>query len=94
MMIEGCKKNVVYIRNTGSKVFDEAYFVVSDSDDMPPVKGNDMVTEAKKLITELVGEELTVRESKAGNKCVHSFLWFISGVAVTLLLNLTVFFLL
>ena len=29
-VVRGCQKKIVYLKNTGSEVFDEAYFVVND----------------------------------------------------------------
>ena len=46
-MIKGCHKNVVFLKNTGSELFDEAYFVVK-----PSVKADiyhDIVTEAMEI---------------------------------------------
>ena len=46
-MIKGCHKSVVFLKDTGSELFDEAYFVVK-----PSAKQNgcrDIVTEAKEI---------------------------------------------
>ena len=29
-MVRGCQKKIIYLKSTGSEVFDEAYFVLSD----------------------------------------------------------------
>ena len=53
-MIKGCHKNVVFLKNTGSELFDEAYFVVK-----PSVKTDiyhDIVTEAMEIAAGFCGE--------------------------------------
>ena len=44
-MIKGCHKSVVYLKDTGSDLFDEAYFVVKPSAKKDTHR--DIVTEAK-----------------------------------------------
>ena len=51
-MIKGCKKNVVYVKNTGSEMFDEAYFIVSEKGGEKRATESDMVREAGRLISE------------------------------------------
>ncbi len=51
-MLRGCQKKIVFLKNTGSKIFDEAYFVISGKDDAPHVSEEMMVDEAKRIINE------------------------------------------
>ena len=52
-MVRGCQKKIVYLKSTGSDVFDEAYFVVRDG-----VLSNfgecDMIKEANRILDECV----------------------------------------
>ena len=50
-MIKGCQKNIIFLKNTGSELFDEAYFVVKPS--APQKKERDIVLEASRLINGL-----------------------------------------
>ena len=47
-MIKGTQKNIIFLKNTGSEFFDEAYFVIK-----PTTKGKreeDIVAEANRII--------------------------------------------
>ena len=46
-MIKGCHKNVVFLKNTGSEHFDEAYFVVKAS--VKQQEYHDIVSEAMEI---------------------------------------------
>ena len=50
-MIKGCQKNIIFLKNTGSELFDEAYFVVKPS--ATQKKERDIVLEASRLINGL-----------------------------------------
>lgn len=53
-MVRGCQKKIIYLKSTGSEVFDEAYFVVSDKAP-EEFKGEcDMVEEANRILNECV----------------------------------------
>lgn len=49
-MIKGCERRIIYVRDTGSPVFREAYFVLRDG--APSVPEKDMVAEAERIIRE------------------------------------------
>lgn len=49
-MIKGCERRIIYIRDTGSAVFKEAYFVLRDG--APSVPEQSMVAEAERIIRE------------------------------------------
>ena len=50
-MVRGCQKKIIYVKNTDSKVFDEAYFVLSDK--IPEATEEcDMVEEANRILGE------------------------------------------
>ena len=53
-MVRGCQKKIVYLKNTGSKVFDEAYFVVCDKALGEENRDCDLVQEANKILGECV----------------------------------------
>ena len=59
-MVRGCQKKIIYLKNTGSDVFDEAYFIINDKalsseDDV------DMVKEANRIL-----DECFIDSKKAG----------------------------
>ena len=47
-MIKGVKKDVVFLKITGSRVFEEAYFILRESPDRPD--SSDLAEEARKII--------------------------------------------
>ena len=51
--MRGYQKSIIYLKNTGSNLFDEAYFVVSPT--ATAVKKDDMVIEANRIIEESMG---------------------------------------
>ena len=72
-MIKGCEKRVIQIKSPKSDIFEEAYFILKDSDyDTPSC---DIVREAERLLS----------ESEAGARRRFAFSWgevgfFLAGV--------------
>jgi hypothetical protein len=56
-MVRGCQKKIIYLKNTGSEVFDEAYFVVNDKILDKEFAECDMVKEANRILDECVSIE-------------------------------------
>ena len=52
-MVKGYQKRVVFLKNTGSEFFDEAYFVVCDAEHTQ--SDADMISEANRIIDEASG---------------------------------------
>ncbi len=53
--MKGYQKRVIYLKNTGSQIFDEALFFVKSEGDVKNTDYNDMVTEANRIIDESLG---------------------------------------
>ena len=51
-MIKGCEKRVVWLRNTESELFDQAYFILSESAYEKKRSEGDIVAEAKRIIAQ------------------------------------------
>ena len=49
-MVRGCQRKVIFLKNTESKIFSEAYFIVDDK--APDVCEADMIREANRIIEE------------------------------------------
>jgi hypothetical protein len=71
-MIKGCQKKIIYLKNTESGLFDEAYFVVSRAEGAARVKETDMINEAKKIIEGASEKEYETEKKKSKN------MWFFS----------------
>ena len=53
-MVRGCQKKIIYLKSTGSEVFDEAYFVVSDKAPDENKGECNMVEEANRILNECI----------------------------------------
>lgn len=49
-MIKGTQKNIIFLKNTGSEFFDEAYFILSHS--ARSKRNEDIVAEASRIIAD------------------------------------------
>ena len=49
-MVRGCQRKVIFLKNTDSKIFTEAYFIVDDR--ASDARESDMVKEANRIIEE------------------------------------------
>ena len=53
-MVRGYQKRVIFVKNTGSRLFDEAYFVLSERESEKEKKA-DIIAEANRIIEENAG---------------------------------------
>ncbi len=75
-MIKGCQKKAVLVRCPKSRIFEEAYLIMRESEE--PVDDTDIVSEADRILS-----ECTVKGQKR-HRTVHwsDFLFFAAGVVV------------
>ena len=87
-MIKGCQKRVIWLRKTGSELFEEAYFIMSEAACRRAPGEADMIKEANRLIgrtpvgsywEETEKTEVTARTKTAQGKAIGRFLWFMLG---------------
>ena len=52
MIYKGCQKRMIMLKNTGSEIFEEAYFILKELPKKPAVTESDMVREANRIIEE------------------------------------------
>ena len=91
-MVRGCQKKIIYLKNTDSRVFDEAYFIVKDNcpDD---IRGEcDMVEEANRILNECIsykikGEKLGCLKRIIRTKSIPLLIGIISGILIGLLIK-------
>lgn len=81
--MRGYQKKVIFLKDTGSHLFDEAYFVVSRKGEEAHVEQSDMVFEANRIIKESLGDkEMRIRGE--GNKSrLGFFVPFFLGAFIT-----------
>ena len=69
MMIKGCRKNLIVVKNIGSDYIDEAYFILKK--EIPAgTAGTDIVKEANRIITEY-------QTGRKKNRLSFSFISFV-----------------
>lgn len=50
-MLKGCQRKLILLRDTGSNIFEEAYFVLkADADARQNLSESDMVSEARRIV--------------------------------------------
>lgn len=90
--MRGYQKKVIFLKNTGSHLFDEAYFVVSREGEAAHVEQSDMIYEANRIIKEsLNGKESRIKWS-IKDRIFSSVIPFLLGATITLLLSFIYFF--
>ena len=83
--MRGYQKKVIYLKDTGSHLFDEAYFVVSRQGEEAKIEQSDMVYEANRIIKEsLTDKDLKLRNREKSQK--RSFIIFFSLGAISALI--------
>ena len=90
-MVRGCQKKIVYLKNTGSEVFDEAYFVVRDGA-LANKSECDMVEEANRILNECMALDEkrsflgTVKET-VKEKVIPLIIGMTVGILITILIK-------
>lgn len=95
IVIKGIQKNMVVVKNTGSRIFEEAYFILREKADSSGKK-QDMVTEANRIIaanTLSPEKALTARRERKKERR-RRLLFFFLGILAGAAASATLFFLL
>ena len=78
--MRGYQKKVIFLKNTGSHLFDEAYFVVSREGENASVGQSDMVVEANRIIKESLEDcEERLRRERGKRKGVFLIPFFLGA---------------
>ena len=78
--MKGYQKKVIYLKNVGSQIFDEAYFIVS-RDKESAKDTNDMVIEANRIIEESLNQ--TVSDKRKDREIIFFLLPFFLGALLS-----------
>lgn len=95
-MIKGCQRKIIYLKDTKSAVFEEAYFVLRpDAPQSAHMSESDMVREAGRIVERVAG-------GTAAGKCAcalpperaarRPFCWFSGGAVTAAVLLAAVYF--
>ena len=80
-MVKGCERRVVYLKNTDSTVFEEAFFVMKDAKNEKPPSSIEMVREATRILNENMTVEAMLSEPPSASLSFRQIcLSFLSGV--------------
>ncbi len=87
-MIKGINKNIIVVKNTGSRYFEEAHFIVKNN--VSERSDRDIVKEAGKIVGAIIEGSGKVSKPKGGiaKKIIAFLLSFLSGAAIGILLCL------
>lgn len=84
--MRGYQRRVIYLKNTGSALFDEAYFVVRESGGAGAQNG-DMVSEATRIIMENSGAKKRRHEGRSYREWMLFFFGFLGGAAAMIIVG-------
>ena len=81
--MRGYQKKVIFLKDTGSHLFDEAYFVISRKGEEAELSKSDMIFEANRIIKESLGEREKRFKGKKGLINLGTVIPFFVGALVT-----------
>lgn len=93
-MVRGYQKRVIFLKKTGSEIFDEAYFILSDSGERASCSECDMIAEANRIIDENLCFAETGRIgffSRVGGSLLRWAVSFVIGAAVGVVTTAAIF---
>ena len=82
-MLRGCQKKVVFLKNTGSQVFEEAYFVIKH--EFEAISEYEIISEATKIANGCSEPQKKARKGKWGFSFFLFSLGFFCGALVACL---------
>ena len=89
--MKGYQRKVIFLKNTGSPYFDEAYFVISNDGIFESVEQSDMVLEANRIINESFSEPISRIKRERVRKIKEFLLPFFLGVIISIFLAFILF---
>lgn len=81
--MKGCQKKVIFLKNTGSYLFDEAYFIISREGERSPVTEESMIVEANRIIESNI--EAEKKGTPVGHTALKAAVPFLIGAALSAL---------
>ena len=82
--MRGCQKKVIFLKNTGCDLFDEAYFVVSRESEEKNVCEDSMIAAANKIIKNSIELDKEKRKKKIMIGALRIALPFLLGAFISL----------
>jgi hypothetical protein len=88
------QKKVIFLKDTGSHLFDEAYFVVSRKGEEAQICKSDMIFEANRIIKESIGDREKRVKRERGVFSLRVIVPFFIGAIISFLVTVGVMLLL
>ncbi len=86
-MIKGCKRSIVMLKNTGSEVIEQAYFVLAEEAAEKKSK-SDILSEAKRILQEnkIAPSRAFLKKRERRKQMISRLIFFILGTIVGVLI--------
>ncbi|MGM9646096.1 MAG: hypothetical protein ACI3XS_05360 [Eubacteriales bacterium] len=81
-MIKGCQKRIIFVKDTGSDYFEEAYFIMKSDSELPKTEESDIVKEAENIVNASLAEPSPARKVKIGARSVCFFIGVFIGALI------------
>ena len=88
-MIKGCQKRIIQIKDTKSRVFEEAYFVLKNGAS-DAVSEKDIISEATSIINRYSQSGASPKRAK---RSLKGLFYFLTGTAIGFILFLCIYLL-
>ena len=88
--MRGYQKKVIFLKDTGSHLFDEAYFVVSRKGEEAQICKSDMIFEANRIIKESLGDREKRIKGERKFFSLRVILPFFAGAIISFLITIGV----
>ena len=82
--MRGCQKKVIFLKNTGCELFDEAYFVVSRECEEKNVCEDSMIAAANRIIKDSIELDKEKRKKRFIKGAIKITLPFLLGAFISL----------
>ncbi len=86
-MVRGCQKKIIYLKNTHSSIFDEAYLVIRDNLMYENISECDMVKEATRILDESFAYDETPIKQKVKFFLKKNIIPFLVGSVIGVLIT-------
>ena len=73
-MIKGCQKKIIFIKDTGSDFFEEAYFILKTDTPLSDEDETDMVKVATKIVNNSFAPSVKTNKKIKIRPCVRNFI--------------------
>lgn len=81
-MLKGCQKKIIFLKDTGSDFFEEAYFVIKPEYDS--MNEDNIVCEATRIANGLCQEKNTKKRMGDGLRALFLSIGLLLGVAISI----------